>query len=150
MAHILVMECRLLALHVISRRSTKSVDCGAKRTFSKPRYKIGFKSTRSKTAAPDRLSASREIPRRRRTAARKRARAHHLDMAARGQDFLKRSRETKRWTSLWIREAERRAQHPSTAHQKEGPDRAWKTRTGDAQAAFPCHCSDVLAMREKS
>src|SRR5207237_5329749 len=63
---------------------------------------------------------------------------------------LKRSRETKRWTSLWIRGAQRRVQHSSTAHQKEGPDRAWKTRTGDAQAAFPCHCSDVTAMREKS
>jgi hypothetical protein len=44
----------------------------------------------------------------------------------------------------------RGVQHLSAAHQKEGPDRASKTRTGDEQAAFPCHCSDVLAMREKS
>ena len=45
---------------------------------------------------------------------------------------------------------ERRARHLSAAHQKEGPDRASKTRTGDEQAAPPCPCSDVLAMREKS
>src|SRR5438552_3098421 len=45
---------------------------------------------------------------------------------------------------------ERRAQHSPAAHQKEGPDRGSKTRTGDGQAAFPCHCSDALAMREKS
>src|SRR6267142_6583238 len=45
---------------------------------------------------------------------------------------------------------ERRVQHSSAAHQKEGPDRASKTRTDDEQAAFPCHCSDVLARREKS
>src|SRR5438445_1055275 len=49
-----------------------------------------------------------------------------------------------------LRGAERWVPHSSTAHQKEGPDRASKTRTGDAQAAFPCHGSDVLAMREKS
>jgi hypothetical protein len=45
---------------------------------------------------------------------------------------------------------ERGAQHSSAAHQKEGPDRASKTRTGDEQAASPCRRSDVLAMREKS
>jgi hypothetical protein len=45
---------------------------------------------------------------------------------------------------------EHKVQHSSAAHQKEGPDRAWKTRTGDEQAAFPCRRSDVLAMREKS
>ena len=45
---------------------------------------------------------------------------------------------------------ERRAQHSSAAHQKEGPDRASKRRTGDEQAASPCRRSDVLAMREKS
>jgi adenylate cyclase len=45
---------------------------------------------------------------------------------------------------------ERRAQHSSAARQKAGPDRASKTRTGDEQAALPRHCSDVLAMREKS
>src|ERR1700704_805541 len=45
---------------------------------------------------------------------------------------------------------ERRVQHSSAARQKEGPDRASKTRIGDEQAAFPCHCFDVLAMREKS
>lgn len=45
---------------------------------------------------------------------------------------------------------ERTAQHLSAAHQKEGPDRASKTRTGDEQPASPCRRSDVLAMREKS
>src|SRR5438105_15936744 len=84
------------------------------------------------------------------TAQREGARPHDLDMEPADWISLMRSRETKRWTSLRIRGAERRVQHSSTAHQKEGPDRAWKTRTGDAQAAFPCHCSDVTAMREKS
>jgi len=38
-------------------------------------------------AAPAPLSGARETPRRRRTAARKRARAHNLDMAARGLNY---------------------------------------------------------------
>jgi hypothetical protein len=57
-------------------------------------------------------------------------------------------RETKR--GLRSSGTERRVQHSSAAHQKEGPDRASKTRIGDEQAAFPRHCFDVLAMREKS
>src|SRR6516225_253641 len=52
--------------------------------------------------------------------------------------------------SRTIRMSGRRVQHSSAAHQKEGPDRASKTQTGDEQAAFPCRRSDVLAMREKS
>jgi len=57
--------------------------------------------------------------------------------------------ETKRWTSL-SSGTERRAQHSSAAQQKEGPDTASKIRTGDELAAFPRHCSGVLAMKEKS
>src|SRR5438874_8586496 len=41
------------------------------------------------------------------TAPREGARPHDLDMAPADWISLKRSRETKRWTSLWIRGAER-------------------------------------------
>ena len=49
-----------------------------------------------------------------------------------------------------VSRTEGRAERSSAAHQKEGPDRALKTRTGDAQVAFRCRRPDVHAMREKS
>jgi hypothetical protein len=73
-----------------------------------------------------------------------------LDVAS-GSDFCHlRKTPAKRSGGLRSSGTERRVQHSSAARQKEGPDRVSKTRIGDEQAAFPCHCFDVLAMREKS
>jgi hypothetical protein len=75
--------------------------------------------------------------------------AHRLRRDSQG--FLSLAENTAKrsgWTSL-SSGTERRAQHSSAAQRKEGPDTALKTRTGDEQGAFPRHCSDALAMREK-